>query len=406
MNLRKKMPNLGSLVNLKIKVLFPLLFSIVCYANGPIASVDDLTFPSEEEHQDNAEQIGNVQPTGNTSTSNRKSKKKSEPKQLTEEQILKKKDVLLKVLKYGSHKERKEAMREAVRFPKEHAEEIYALISQILATESDMSVKIAAIRTLSEVGYKKEPNILVSTLSDKNDDIKEAGIFAIQKLKLEEGSEELLKLLKNSDFTKNQTLINNAIVALAELDSGRQGVDFLESKFREKTTHPNIRASIALYFGKVKALKTESTLQDVLVDEMDDPTTRAFAANALGKMNSFSSIPKLREVLEKINETKNKYEVKRLSNLKLYCIGALIALGDNEILRELISYAKDDDPNVRIRAMKQLAEIGNPEAIELLEYKAQRDPSKKVQDTAKKLLEEINQRKKEEPKRIITPASP
>ncbi|MCX8000871.1 MAG: hypothetical protein N3A69_18345, partial [Leptospiraceae bacterium] len=175
--------------------------------------------------------------------------------------------------------------------------------------QPDMSVKIAAIRTLSEVGYKKEPNVLVSTLSDKNDDIKEAGIFAIQKLKLEEGSEELLKLLKNSDFTKNQTLINNAIVALAEVDSGKQGVDFLESKFREKTTHPNIRASIALYFGKVKALKTESTLQDVLVDEMDDPTTRAFAANALGKMNSFSSIPKLREVLDKINETKKKREV-------------------------------------------------------------------------------------------------
>ncbi|MCX7999453.1 MAG: HEAT repeat domain-containing protein [Leptospiraceae bacterium] len=405
MNSKKKMPDLGSLVNLKIKVLFPLLFSIVCYANTPIVSIDEPSPSSEDEQQDSQEQIGNVQPSN---TSNRKSKKKHEPKQLTEEQILKKKDVLIKqaIFKYGSHKERKEAMREAVRFPKEYAEEIYALISHILATESDMSVKIAAIRTLSEVGYKKEPNILVSTLSDKNDDVKEAGIFAIQKLKVEEGGEELLKLLKNSDFTKNQTIINNAITALGELESGKQGVDFLESKFREKTTHPNVRSSIALYFGKVKAIKTEAALQDVLIDEMDDPTTRAFAANALGKMHSYNSIPKLREVLEKINETKNKYEIKKLSNLKLYCIGALIALGDNEILKELISYAKDDDPNVRIRAMKQLAEIGNPEAIELLEYKAQRDPSKKVQDTAKKLLEEINQRKKEEPKRVITPASP
>ncbi len=401
MNSKKKTLNLNNLPNLKIKFLLSLIFSIVCLANDVVISFDDPTNSSEEE-QDNIEQIGNVQPTN----TNRKNKKKQEPKQLSEEQILKKKEIIKKVLKYGSHKERKEAMREVVKFPREQGEELYSLVSQILSTESDLGVKISAIRTLSEVSYTKEPEVFIAALSDKSDDVKEVVIFAIQKLKIEQASEQILNFLKNSDFTKNQTLINNAIIALGELETGRIGIEFLESKFREKTTHPNVRSSIALYFGKVKALKAESALQDVLVDEMDDPTTRAFAANALGKMNSQNSVPKLREVLDKINETKNKFELKRLSTLKLYCIGALIALGDTEILKELISYAKDDDPNIRIRAIRQLAEVANPEAMELIEYKAQRDPSKKVQDVAKKILEEHKKKKEEESKRIITPASP
>ena len=401
MNSKKKTLNLNNLPNLKIKFLLSLIFSIVCLANDVVISFDDPTNSSEEE-QDNIEQIGNVQPTN----TNRKNKKKQEPKQLSEEQILKKKEIIKKVLKYGSHKERKEAMREVVKFPREQGEELYSLVSQILSTESDLVVKISAIRTLSEVSYTKEPEVFIAALSDKSDDVKEVVIFAIQKLKIEQASEQILNFLKNSDFTKNQTLINNAIIALGELETGRIGIEFLESKFREKTTHPNVRSSIALYFGKVKALKAESALQDVLVDEMDDPTTRAFAANALGKMNSQNSVPKLREVLDKINETKNKFELKRLSTLKLYCIGALIALGDTEILKELISYAKDDDPNIRIRAIRQLAEVANPEAMELIEYKAQRDPSKKVQDVAKKILEEHKKKKEEESKRIITPASP
>lgn len=115
----------------------------------------------------------------------------------------------------------------------------------------------------------------------------------------------------------------------------------------------------------------------------------------------------MREVLEKINDTKNKFEVKRLSNLKLYCIGALVALGDLEIMKELFNYAKDDDPNIRMRALKQLAEVASPEAMELIEYKAQRDPSKKVQEVAKKILEE--HKKKEEGtdnQKVIRPVSP
>jgi HEAT repeat protein len=364
---------------------------------------------SVEDSSDEPESLGKFEPSNpeEKPNSSRQKKTKKPSPELTLEQLEKKKEVLTKVLKFGSHKERKDAMREVVRFPKEHAEELYQIISQILSSDTDMGIKISCLRALAEVQYKKEPEIIISSLKDKSDDVKEAGVFAIQKLKLEEASEDLVKLLKEQDFTKNQNLTHNGIAALSELESGKIGFEFLESKFREKTTHNNIRASIALYFGKMKDIRAESVLQDVLVDESEDPMTRAYAANSLGKINSQNSVPKIREVLEKINEIKNKFELKRLSNLKMYCIGALVALGDSEIMKELVYYAKDDDANIRIRAIKQLAEIDTPEILELLEYKAQRDPSKKVQEVAKKILED--KKKKEEAdkeEKLIRPISP
>lgn len=322
-----------------------------------------------------------------------KKKRKSTPTGLSSEQIAKKKEVLEKILKYGSNKERKEAMREVIHFPREHSETLYQEIAKILTEESDMGVKIACLRALSEVDYSRESKQIISAIADKNDDVREAAILAVQRLKLEDATPELLSFIKGQDFSKNQAITGGAITALSELNSGKLAAEFLEEKFREKNTHTNTRSSIALYFGKVKDIRAEGALIEVASDESEDPMTRAYAVHALGKMSSQKSIPKLKGILDRINEAKSKLEIKKLSNLKIHCIAALVILGDTEILKELVSYAKDDDPNVRLRAVKQLGEIeNNPEVIELLEYKAQRDPSKKVQEVAKKALEDLKKK--------------
>lgn len=385
--------------------LFVLFFSTSIWANDQknVVSTTDT-----KDAVEGPEKVSEMEPsTEETKGKSRKAKKA--PPGLTPEQIQKKKEILGKILKFGSHKERKDAMRELIRFPKDQAEELYKIVSEILANDVDVGIKISCLRTLAEVNYKGEPEVIIASLNHKSDDVKEAAIFSVQKMKLEEASDELLNFLKNQDYTKNQTIINNAINSFGELEGGKKGAEFLESKFRDKTTHTNIRASIALYFGKVKDIRAENSLIDVATDETEDPMTRSYAINALGKMNSKKALPSIRDILDKINDTRNKFDAKRLANLKIYCIGALIALGDTDIMKDLMSYAKDDDPNVRIRAIKQLSEVGSKEAIELIEYKSQRDPSKKVQEIAKKLLEEMKKKELEEDpagKNQIRPISP
>ncbi len=369
------------------------------------AGVATTTTPEGDSNPESSEFIRDVE-TSKEPESNRKKKKQSQPSTLTNDQILKKKEIIEKILKFGSNRERKEAMREVVHFPREHAEELYRAISGILANETDMGVKVFCLRTLAEVEYNKEPQNIISTLADKNEDVKEAAIMAVQRLKIEEASQELLTFIKNQDFSKNQAVTASAITALSELSTGKLAAEFLEEKFKEKSTHTNIRSAIALYFGKVRDLRAEGALIDVAMDENEEPMTRAFAVNSLGKMNSQKSIPKIKSILDKINESKSKLDIKRLSNLKIYSIAALVLLGDTEILKDLVSYAKDDDANVRLRAVKQLGEIDNKEVIELLEYKAQRDPSKKVQEVAKKALEDLKKRNTTPPVDSSTPNFP
>lgn len=322
------------------------------------------------------------------SSSRRKPKKHS----LTPEQVKKKKEILEKIIKYGSNKERKEALRELSTMPSEGIEDLTKLVSETLSTDGDNGIKISCLRTLGELEAKSESAKIIPLLKDKSDDVREVAIQTINRLKINEAANELNELIKNQDFTKSLTLTNTAINTMAELDNGKISSEFLENKIKEKNNAIDVRSSIALYYGKTKDIKAETTLLEISMDESEDMNLRSYSINALGKMNSPKATPELRTILGKINESKTKSDLKKYSILKLYVISALIMLGDKEILKELVIYAKDDDASVRLRAVKQLGEIPDPSVIELIEYKASRDPSKKIQEVAKKIIEDWKQK--------------
>jgi HEAT repeat protein len=319
-------------------------------------------------------------------------RKKPKKHSLTPEQVKKKKEILEKIIRYGSNKERKEALRELSSMPSDGMEDLIKLVSETLSTDQDNGIKISCLRTLGELDAKSESEKIIPLLKDKSDDVREVAIQTINRLKINEAANELNELIKNQDFTKPLTLTNSAINTLAELENGKISSEFLENKIKEKNNSVDVRSSIALYYGKTKDIKVESTLLEIANDESEDMNLRAYSINALGKMNSPKATPELRNILGKINESKTKSDLKKYSILKLYVISALIMLGDKEILKELVIYAKDDDASVRLRAVKQLGEIPDPSVVELIEYKASRDPSKKIQDVAKKIIEDWKQK--------------
>lgn len=393
-NLKKKTKhlNLRSKNNLLLFLILPLsLFPLDVKKNSDSPG-SEIT-PSRVETNkapleiDEAEGIKDVEHSGDSS-----SKKKAKKHSLTPEQLKKKKEIIEKVLKFGSNKERKEAMRELSHLSSEGLDELVKIVSDTLANDTDNGIKVSCLRTLAELEVKTESKNIIEAVKSKSDDVKDAAIHTIQKLKIEEASEELGSFLKNQDFTKSSTLVSATINTLSELESGKNSSEFLENKFRDKTTSLDLRSSIALYFGKIKDNKAESALLDVATDDSEDVTLRSYSVNSLGKMHSPRAVSELRTMLAKINESKSKTDIKKNSGLKLYVISALILLGDKDILKDLIVYAKDDDPAVRLRAIKQLGEVPDPNVIELVEYKAQRDPNRKVQELAKKIIEEWKQK--------------
>ncbi|MCB1160200.1 MAG: HEAT repeat domain-containing protein, partial [Leptospiraceae bacterium] len=144
--------------------------------------------------------------------------------------------------------------------------------------------------------------------------------------------------------------------------------------------------------------RSEDALIQMASDENENTIVRSYAISSLSKLKSTRSIEPIRNILNEINERKSKTDQKKYSSLKLYAMSALVALGDSNVLGELIAYAKDDDASVRLRAIQQLADLEDDSIYELIEYKAQRDPDRRVQTQAKKILEQMKKKREEKKK--------
>ncbi|WP_423789854.1 HEAT repeat domain-containing protein [Leptospira wolffii] len=331
--------------------------------------------------------------------------KEAPPKpKYTEEQIKKKKEVLAKILKYGTTKERASAIRELEDFPKEEAGELYDQIGVILSRDPDWSMRIYALRISGILGLNKFEDKIVALLKHDQQDVQKEAVYVIRKLKLESGVAPMTDLLKSQDFTKNSNFLVALIDALSEFPNASEASSVLEARFQEKFNDPEVRAQIALYFGKVKNKSVEDLLIATVKDEKEPITIRAYSVNALGKIKSSAAVSPLRELLDKIRNLKSKNDIQDYQALKIHTITALVSLGDKEIIEELYSFARDDDAMVRLRAIKHLAETEDPAVIEILEYKAQRDPSEKVKRAAQNALDQL--RKKLDPNFIPANSDP
>ncbi|MBE8399806.1 HEAT repeat domain-containing protein [Leptospira borgpetersenii] len=314
---------------------------------------------------------------------------RSKSTKLSEEQLLKKKEILLQVLKFGTTKERAMALRELEEFPSEHSGALIEQLGKILDRDPDWMMRVYAIRTVSELKLTQYEESILKLLKNEQPDIQRESIYATKKLKFEKAAPILFEILKAQDFTKNSNLIVGLLDTLGGFPSQETISSFLLARLNENFNDPEIRAQIALFFGKNKDKKAESALLEIYKDSKEPITLRSFSVSSLGKMKSISSMQAIQEELEKIRNLKSKNEIKALQPLKIHSITALVSMGDKDILEELYAYARDDDPVVRLRAIKHLTDTGDMSVLEILEYKAQRDPSEKVKKAAKAAIEKL-----------------
>lgn len=311
----------------------------------------------------------------------------SKSTKLSEEQILKKKEVLLQVLKFGTTKERAMALRELEGFPPEHSGILIDQLGKILDKDPDWMMRVYTIRTVATLKLTQYEESILKLLKNEQPDIQKESIYATKKLKFEKAVPILFEILKTQDFTKNSNLTVGLLDALGDFPPQEESSSFLLARLHENFNDPEIRAQIALFFGKNKDKKAENTLLEIYKDPKEPITLRSFSVSSLGKMKSISSMQTIKEELEKIRNLKNKQEVKDFQPLKIHSITALVSMGDKDILEELYAYARDDDPVVRLRAIKHLTDTGDMSVLEILEYKAQKDPSEKVKKAAKTAIE-------------------
>lgn len=292
----------------------------------------------------------------------------------------------LKIL-HASSSERRNEIRKYKNLKPEEQAKLFPLLLKISTDDMDTTVRETTLRIFTEQKEKKAEAAFLAALKDKQEDIQLAGISGLREIESKAAGEPIYTLMKSLDPKKDVTRYTSAVRALGALEY-KADLPALIKLAEASDTHEEVRRSIVLYFGDIKAPEGREFLLKLLKNEEKEPDLRAYAANSLGRMKDTSSVPALKEVLENIRNMKNQRDRVRMSRLRFQGMVALMRLGDRSMVPEIMAAAKDDDPTVRLRAVRQLGEMRIAETRELLEYKAKYDDNPRVKKAAQQALDD------------------
>lgn len=292
----------------------------------------------------------------------------------------------LKIL-HASSTERRNEIRKFKSLTPEDQAKLFPVILKLCTDDMDQLVRETALRIFTEMKEKKAEPAFLAALKDKQEDVQLAGISGLREIESKKGGEPIYSLMKGLDPAKDVLRYTSAVRALGALEY-KADIAGLIKTAEDSNTHEEIRRAIILYIGDVKAPEGREFLTKLAKNEEKEPDLRAYAANSLGRMKDSSAIPVLKEILENIRNLKNPRDRARMSRLRFQSMVALMRLGDRSMVPEIMAAAKDDDPVVRLRAVRQLGEMRIPETKELLEFKAKYDDNPRVKKAAQQALDD------------------
>jgi HEAT repeat protein len=235
---------------------------------------------------------------------------------------------------------------------------------------------------------KAAEDIFIKALEDEKEDVQRAAISGLSAIDSTRG-EPLFELIKKEDLHLYSRLTAASVRLLGKMNDPR-AVAYLKEKYEDPELHEENRGVMLLYFGAVRALEMREKLLEIAGDENASITLRTYAVNSLGKLGDPASIEPLKRLYDSIRVLKNKQERARYSRLKIQLISSLLRLGDSSAEGEILAAARDDDPNIRLAAIRQIGDLRIAAAEGLLEYKAKFDASTQVKKAAAKALERLH----------------
>ncbi|MBI3394703.1 MAG: HEAT repeat domain-containing protein [Spirochaetia bacterium] len=292
---------------------------------------------------------------------------------------------------YSNSADRKNAIRKIHTLKTAEQETLHPLLINIVKNDMDATVREAAIITLGELKVRSGEEALIFSLSDEKRDILLASVSALGRIESTKGCKPMADMLEKQEFKGMNPLVLATLRVLGDLNY-KMDIKFLKDKSADPKTDIDTRGAIMTYFGAAGIAEASDSLFSTLKNEDEDPNLRAHAATALSRLGGHEAVKALRDVMEKMRSIKNPKEKARVSRLRFHVLSALIRLGDKSVEPEILAAAKDDDANVRFRAIKQIGELRLASARELLEFKSKFDESRKVKKAAKQALDRLEGR--------------
>ncbi|MFH0975473.1 MAG: HEAT repeat domain-containing protein [Spirochaetota bacterium] len=297
-------------------------------------------------------------------------------------------DWIIKTIDSGIHKDRKSAINQILTIKDQSLKnELGKKLIEVIKDEAELEVKIKAITVIGEIKVNEAVPDLLNCLNDDSEDVKVAAIYAIKRIGDISAKPTLITKLKEQKFENSSTLIEALIDTLGEFKAIELSA-FAAETIKNTKTNQIVRELLVLFLGKVDSKESKGILLELLNDEDENEQIRAFAVNSIANLKINEAIPDI----EKVTKTIDSYpfnKKKKYFNLYIYCIAALVKLGDEKAFPLFLNALRSDNAVVRLKAVKLVKETKDKRTIDILKYKMLYDPSLKVQSAAKEALKEL-----------------
>jgi len=260
------------------------------------------------------------------------------------------------------------------------------ILLEILNSTGNSKIKLQILTFFESLEDDSAKSYVINTLKmatedyDVDEKVLTASISYSGTMKLQDSAEYLYLL---SEYK------NKNISAIAIRNLGKTGNTAFAEKFLERLQDEDfeddeeeLRESSILLMGELQYSPSVLTLIDIVQDDGYSSVARRYACDSLGKIGDELAIPVLKELLNDPD-----------SILRSYVLTSLAYFENEEIEGILIQGLRDSFWRIRVAAAKALSERKSESAVEILIYKAEKDPEVNVKNAAMEALAVIGGRK-------------
>ena len=319
---------------------------------------------------------------------NLKKQKEAEREIKLKESDIKKAEWIEKTIKYGINQERKQAV-DFIPTVKDVAKKslLEKMLVELIAKESDVGVMVKALSIAGELKISAAADNVARQIDNTSEDVRIGAVYALKDIGAVQKKDLLTEKFKTADFTVDSNFTTALIETLAEFKAVELFL-FVKEKISNNQTTKNYRLSLLIFLGKIKSPESYDFLLGIFKDANEDIDMRGYAVNSISKLERKEAVSAISEVIREI-ETYPFEKKKRFYPLYMYSVTSLVKLGDSSAYEKLEDSLRSDNTGVRIQAIKLLKELKDNRAIDILKYKAEFDPSTKVQSEAINALKEL-----------------
>lgn len=276
-------------------------------------------------------------------------------------------------LKYGINSEVVDVINKLIEEEnKDFADDIISILlnstnSRIVDSGMNYLIKI------ENNGAKDFANSILLDWENQETEMLSAAIRYLSSFHDESTEEIILPLVEN----ENKILASSALNAIGKCGknaSAEKLLDLLEDDDYDE----NLKQDILKALGEMKSEIAIDVLIDIMNDVDEEKSWRWIACEALGKIAHSDALPDIKNALNDEDIYLRSYAVKALTNFN-----------DAKVEDTLIQSLRDDFWKVRLSATEALGERKSTKAIEILEYKAEKDPEINVKMSAIEALGKI-----------------